>query len=141
MIYTPDRGTGSAVNSFFGFWLFRDDGLNNSQAHIALNDHTSLFHETKEHLDGIFLTDYLRLGLTRLIVMITSPSALCLCVDCDSESDSDMSLEDDQSGSYASTHSSDSEDEEGQLPPEECWENLASNVGKRPQPQGTEALF
>lgn len=92
-------------------------------------------------MDGIFLTDYLRLGLTRLIVMITSPSALCLCVDCDSESDSDMSLEDDQSGSYASTHSSDSEDEEGQLPPEECWENLASNVGKRPQPQGTEALF
>uniref|UniRef100_A0A8C4EAC9 Cadherin EGF LAG seven-pass G-type receptor 2 n=1 Tax=Dicentrarchus labrax TaxID=13489 RepID=A0A8C4EAC9_DICLA len=55
------------------------------------------------------------------------------------DSDSDLSLEDDQSGSYASTHSSDSEDEEGPLPPEECWENLASNVGKRPQPHGTEA--
>lgn len=32
----------------------RDDGLNNSQAHIALNDHGSLFHETKEHLEGMF---------------------------------------------------------------------------------------
>uniref|UniRef100_A0A8C2Z8Q9 Cadherin EGF LAG seven-pass G-type receptor 2 n=1 Tax=Cyclopterus lumpus TaxID=8103 RepID=A0A8C2Z8Q9_CYCLU len=56
----------------------------------------------------------------------------------DSDSDSDLSLEDDQSGSYASTHSSDSEDEEGQLPPEECWENMASNVTKRPQPHGTD---
>uniref|UniRef100_A0A8C2Z8K1 Cadherin EGF LAG seven-pass G-type receptor 2 n=1 Tax=Cyclopterus lumpus TaxID=8103 RepID=A0A8C2Z8K1_CYCLU len=55
-----------------------------------------------------------------------------------SDSDSDLSLEDDQSGSYASTHSSDSEDEEGQLPPEECWENMASNVTKRPQPHGTD---
>uniref|UniRef100_A0A3Q3T3G8 Cadherin EGF LAG seven-pass G-type receptor 2 n=1 Tax=Mastacembelus armatus TaxID=205130 RepID=A0A3Q3T3G8_9TELE len=82
----------------------------NIQAHIALNDHASLFHETKEHLD-----------------------------DRDSDSDSDLSLEDDQSGSYASTHSSDSEDEEGPLPPEECWENLASNVTKRPHPHGTEA--
>lgn len=69
-----------------------------------------------------------------------STPPLCLCVDRDSDSDSDLSLEDDQSGSYASTHSSDSEDEEGPLPPEECWENLASNVGKRPQPHGTEAL-
>ncbi|XP_028431059.1 cadherin EGF LAG seven-pass G-type receptor 2 isoform X2 [Perca flavescens] len=86
-------------------FVLRDDGLSNSQAHIALNDHASLFHETKEHLD-----------------------------DRDSDSDSDLSLEDDQSGSYASTHSSDSEDEEGPLPPEECWENLASNVAKRPQP-------
>lgn len=33
--------------------FFRDDGgLNNSQAHIALNEHGSLFHETKEHLDS-----------------------------------------------------------------------------------------
>uniref|UniRef100_A0A669EZN4 Cadherin EGF LAG seven-pass G-type receptor 2 n=1 Tax=Oreochromis niloticus TaxID=8128 RepID=A0A669EZN4_ORENI len=56
------------------------------------------------------------------------------CLDHDSDSDSDLSLEDDQSGSYASTHSSDSEDEEGPLPPEECWENLASNVAKRSQP-------
>ncbi len=69
--------------------------------------------------------------------MSTSP--LRLCVDRDSDSDSDLSLEDDQSGSYASTHSSDSEDEEGPLPPDECWENLASNVGKRPQPHGKEA--
>lgn len=64
-----------------------------------------------------------------------------LRVDGDSDSDSDLSLEDDQSGSYASTHSSDSEDEEGPLPPEECWENLAANVGKRPQLQGTTAHF
>lgn len=37
------------------FHLLSDDGLSNSQAHIALNDHTSLFHETKEHLDGSVL--------------------------------------------------------------------------------------
>ncbi|KAM7006039.1 cadherin EGF LAG seven-pass G-type receptor 2 isoform 2-T2 [Tautogolabrus adspersus] len=86
-------------------FVLRDDGLSNSQAQIALNDHSSLFHETKEHLD-----------------------------DRDSDSDSDLSLEDDQSGSYASTHSSDSEDEEGPLPPDECWENLASNGVKRAQP-------
>lgn len=46
MIVT-DWPTGATVN-----WLFRDDGLSNSQAHIALNDHTSLFHETKEPMDG-----------------------------------------------------------------------------------------
>ncbi|XP_044871039.1 cadherin EGF LAG seven-pass G-type receptor 2 [Mauremys mutica] len=40
----------------------------------------------------------------------------------DTDSDSDLSLEDDQSGSYASTHSSDSEDEA--FPGEPCWENL-----------------
>ncbi|XP_029989175.1 cadherin EGF LAG seven-pass G-type receptor 2 isoform X2 [Sphaeramia orbicularis] len=97
--------SGKSQQSYVPFVL-RDDGLSNSQAHIALNDHTSHFHETKEHLD-----------------------------DHDSDSDSDLSLEDDQSGSYASTHSSDSEDEEGPLPPEECWENLASNVVKRPQTQ------
>ncbi|KAM9860155.1 cadherin EGF LAG seven-pass G-type receptor 2 [Aulostomus maculatus] len=96
--------SGKSQQSYVPFVL-RDDGLNNSQAHIALNDHTSIFHETKERLD-----------------------------DHDSDSDSDLSLEDDQSGSYASTHSSDSEDEEGPLPPEECWENLASNVTKRSQP-------
>ncbi|XP_062842208.1 cadherin EGF LAG seven-pass G-type receptor 2 [Trichomycterus rosablanca] len=50
----------------------------------------------------------------------------------DSDSDSDLSeLEDDQSGSYASTHSSDSEDEE-QYVPEECWENLVTK-GDREQ--------
>ncbi|XP_074522154.1 cadherin EGF LAG seven-pass G-type receptor 2 isoform X2 [Halichoeres trimaculatus] len=96
--------SGKSQQSYVPFVL-RDDGLSNSQAQIALNDHTSLFHETKEHLD-----------------------------DRDTDSDSDLSLEDDQSGSYASTHSSDSEDEEGPLPPEECWENLASNGVKRPPP-------
>nr|XP_032655516.1 cadherin EGF LAG seven-pass G-type receptor 2 [Chelonoidis abingdonii] len=40
----------------------------------------------------------------------------------DTDSDSDLSLEDDQSGSYASTHSSDSEDEA--FPGEPSWENL-----------------
>ncbi|XP_053172608.1 cadherin EGF LAG seven-pass G-type receptor 2 [Scomber japonicus] len=95
--------SGKSLQSYVPFVL-RDDGLSNSQAHIALNDHASLFRENKEHLD-----------------------------DRDSDSDSDLSLEDDQSGSYASTHSSDSEDEEGPLPPEECWESLASSVGKRPQ--------
>ncbi|XP_028302604.1 cadherin EGF LAG seven-pass G-type receptor 2 isoform X3 [Gouania willdenowi] len=89
-------------------FVLRDDGLNNSQAHIALTDHASFFHETKENPD-----------------------------DHDSDSDSDLSLEDDQSGSYASTHSSDSEDEEGPLPPEECWENLSSNITKRPPPHDT----
>ncbi|XP_054472452.1 cadherin EGF LAG seven-pass G-type receptor 2 [Anoplopoma fimbria] len=96
--------SGKSQQSYVPFVL-RDDGLSNSQGHIALNDHTSLFHETKEHPD-----------------------------DHDSDSDSDLSLEDDQSGSYASTHSSDSEDEEGPLPPEECWENMAPNVAQRPQP-------
>uniref|UniRef100_A0A3B3WL83 Cadherin EGF LAG seven-pass G-type receptor 2 n=1 Tax=Poecilia mexicana TaxID=48701 RepID=A0A3B3WL83_9TELE len=100
--------SGKSQQSYVPFAL-REDGLNNSQAHIALNDQTSLFHETKERLD-----------------------------DHDTDSDSDLSLEDDQSGSYTSTHSSDSEDEEGPLPPEECWENLASNGTKRPQPQGKE---
>lgn len=70
-----------------------------------------------------------------ITVWTTSPLSPCL----ESDSDSDLSLEDDQSGSYASTHSSDSEDEEGPLRPEECWENLASNSGKRPHPQGRDA--
>ncbi|KAM8915162.1 cadherin EGF LAG seven-pass G-type receptor 2 isoform 1-T1 [Spinachia spinachia] len=99
--------SGKSQQSYVPFVL-RDDGLDNSQAHIALNDHTSLFHETKE------LDDH------------------------DSDSDSDLSLEDDQSGSYASTHSSDSDDEEGPLPPGECWENMASNVANRPHPHGTD---
>lgn len=34
----------------------RDEGLSSSQAHIALNDHTSLFQETKEQLRGISLS-------------------------------------------------------------------------------------
>lgn len=41
----------------------------------------------------------------------------------DTDSDSDLSLEDDQSGSFASTHSSDSEEDE-EFPKEPCWENL-----------------
>ncbi|XP_062320603.1 cadherin EGF LAG seven-pass G-type receptor 2 isoform X2 [Osmerus eperlanus] len=100
--------SGKSQQSYVPFVLRDDGGLNNSQGHIALNDHSSLFHETKEHLE-----------------------------DRDSDSDSDLSLEDDQSGSYASTHSSDSEDEEGPYAPEECWESLASNVAKRPHPHDT----
>lgn len=76
----------------------------------------------------------------QLLVRLHQPF-LSICVDHDSDSDSDLSLEDDQSGSYASTHSSDSEDEEGPLAPEECWENLASNVAKRPLPHGTKAAL
>uniref|UniRef100_A0A3Q3JZ56 Cadherin EGF LAG seven-pass G-type receptor 2 n=1 Tax=Monopterus albus TaxID=43700 RepID=A0A3Q3JZ56_MONAL len=63
----------------------------------------------------------------------TTVSTCSLCADHDSDSESDLSLEDDQSDCC------DSEDEEGPLPPEECWENLASNVAKRSQPHGTEA--
>uniref|UniRef100_A0A8C7VRL5 Cadherin EGF LAG seven-pass G-type receptor 2 n=1 Tax=Oncorhynchus mykiss TaxID=8022 RepID=A0A8C7VRL5_ONCMY len=50
-------------------------------------------------------------------------TCVCATTDHDSDSDSDLSLEDDQSGSYASTHSSDSE-EEGPYPPDECWESM-----------------
>uniref|UniRef100_A0A7N6FG21 Cadherin EGF LAG seven-pass G-type receptor 2 n=1 Tax=Anabas testudineus TaxID=64144 RepID=A0A7N6FG21_ANATE len=104
--------SGKSQQSYVPFVLRYENDIQVKNAHIALNDHTSLYQETKEHLD-----------------------------DRDSDSDSDLSLEDDQSGSYASTHSSDSEDEEGPLPPEECWENLASNVTKKPLPHGTEALL
>ncbi|XP_029549960.1 cadherin EGF LAG seven-pass G-type receptor 2-like isoform X6 [Salmo trutta] len=97
--------SGKSQQSYVPFVLRDDGGLNNSQAHMALNEHGSLFHETNEHLDN--------------------PN---------SDSDSDLSLEDDQSGSYASTHSSDSEEEEP-YPPEECWESMASNVSNRPHPQ------
>ncbi|XP_060765947.1 cadherin EGF LAG seven-pass G-type receptor 2 isoform X2 [Neoarius graeffei] len=42
----------------------------------------------------------------------------------DSDSESDLSeMEDDQSGSFASTHSSDSEEEDEQYTPKEWWEN------------------
>lgn len=51
------RGRGQGAEPQAGFHLFsfsfsRDEGLSSSQAHIALNDHASLFHETKEQLDG-----------------------------------------------------------------------------------------
>ncbi|XP_069046547.1 cadherin EGF LAG seven-pass G-type receptor 2 isoform X2 [Lepisosteus oculatus] len=90
--------SGKSHHSYIPFVLREDSGLNNSQAHITLNDHNSaLFQDGKEHAD-----------------------------DRDSDSDSDLSLEDDQSGSYASTHSSDSEDEES-YPPDHCWESLATH--------------
>ncbi|XP_061688101.1 cadherin EGF LAG seven-pass G-type receptor 2 [Syngnathoides biaculeatus] len=104
-------------HSFVPFAL-RDDGLSTSRAHVALDDHTSLFHETDEREDD---------------VVPHRPLTLAPVSDRDSDSESDLSLEDDQSGSYASTRSSDSEDEEGPLPPEECWENLASNGARHPQ--------
>ncbi|XP_036387094.1 cadherin EGF LAG seven-pass G-type receptor 2 [Megalops cyprinoides] len=98
--------SGKSQQSYVPFVLREDAGLNNSQAHLGLNDGLgSLFHEAKEHAD-----------------------------DHDSDSDSDLSLEDDQSGSFASSHSSDSEDDEGQYPPEACWENLATHMGKHPLP-------
>ncbi|XP_035376437.1 cadherin EGF LAG seven-pass G-type receptor 2 isoform X2 [Electrophorus electricus] len=78
---------------------------------IALNDPS--FHEAELHPDGH-----------------------------DSDSDSDLSeLEDDQSGSYASTHSSDSEDEEEQYPQEECWENLAANTAMKAQDSSGSAPY
>lgn len=57
------------------FHLLSDDGLSNSQAHIALNDHTSLFHETKEHLDGsvlIFLKSVLHFSTFALMPSLDS---------------------------------------------------------------------
>ncbi|KAF5888653.1 cadherin EGF LAG seven-pass G-type receptor 2-like, partial [Clarias magur] len=53
--------------------------------------------------------------------------------DPESDSDSDLSeMEDDQSGSYASTHSSDSEEEDEQYTPEEWWDNH-THTGQREQ--------
>uniref|UniRef100_A0A8D0H436 Cadherin EGF LAG seven-pass G-type receptor 2 n=1 Tax=Sphenodon punctatus TaxID=8508 RepID=A0A8D0H436_SPHPU len=58
----------------------------------------------------------------------------------DTDSDSYLSLEDDQSGSYASTHSSDSEEDE-EFTREPCWETfLCPNNEKLPEhstPKGT----
>uniref|UniRef100_A0A8C1D163 Cadherin EGF LAG seven-pass G-type receptor 2 n=1 Tax=Cyprinus carpio carpio TaxID=630221 RepID=A0A8C1D163_CYPCA len=72
-------------------------------SHLSLSEHNTLFKD-KEQMD-----------------------------DHDSDSDSDLSeLEDDQSGSYASTHSSDSEEDEGEFPQEECWENLATSGPIKP---------
>eukprot|EP00062_Callorhinchus_milii_P009585 gi/632953584/ref/XP_007892498.1/ PREDICTED: cadherin EGF LAG seven-pass G-type receptor 2 [Callorhinchus milii] len=92
--------SGKSHNSYIAFVLREEAALNNStssQAHIALTDHnTSLFHEIKGAPD-----------------------------EHDSDSDSDLSLEDDQSGSYASTHSSDSE-EDAEFQAEPGWENVIS---------------
>lgn len=54
---------------------YRDEGLSGSQAHIALNDHTSLFQETKEQLRGISLSPLFVLTLSG------NPSSqlFCLC--------------------------------------------------------------
>ncbi|XP_028652386.2 cadherin EGF LAG seven-pass G-type receptor 2 isoform X2 [Erpetoichthys calabaricus] len=94
--------SGKSHHSYIPFVVREDSGLNNSQTHIGLNDHSAAyFHEDKEHPD-----------------------------DHDSDSDSDLSLEDDQSGSYASTHSSDSE-EEDHFPADQCWESLASQNNER----------
>ncbi|KAA0711722.1 Cadherin EGF LAG seven-pass G-type receptor 2 [Triplophysa tibetana] len=55
----------------------------------------------------------------------------------DSDSDSDLSqCEDDQSGSFASTHSSDSEEDDADIPQEECWENLVANGNKKSHDAG-----
>ncbi|XP_072569096.1 cadherin EGF LAG seven-pass G-type receptor 2 [Paramormyrops kingsleyae] len=91
--------SGKSQQSYIPFVLRDDSGLHNSQAHMALNENDSLYHKVKQPGE-----------------------------DQDSDSDSDLSLEDDQSGSYASTHSSDSDDEEGPYPPEACWETLAAEL-------------
>ncbi|XP_077101784.1 cadherin EGF LAG seven-pass G-type receptor 2-like [Siphateles boraxobius] len=74
-----------------------------NSSHLSLSEHHTLFQD-KQQMD-----------------------------DHDSDSDSDLSeLEDDQSGSYASTHSSDSEEDEGEFLQEECWENLATSGTTKP---------
>ncbi|XP_051890612.1 cadherin EGF LAG seven-pass G-type receptor 2-like isoform X2 [Pristis pectinata] len=97
--------SGKSHNSYIAFVLREEAALNNSsssQAHIALTDHaTSLFHEIKANPD-----------------------------EHDSDSDSDLSLEDDQSGSYASTHSSDSEEDE-EYRGEPGWENIISQNNEK----------
>ncbi|KPP69862.1 hypothetical protein Z043_111351 [Scleropages formosus] len=99
--------SGKSQLSYVPFVLREDRGLSISQAHIPLSDHSSLLCEAKGRVDGH-----------------------------DSDSDSDVSLEDDRSGSFASSHSSDSEEEEGPYPPEACWENLAVHGGLWPLPHG-----
>ncbi|KAL8205116.1 UNVERIFIED_CONTAM: Cadherin EGF LAG seven-pass G-type receptor 2 [Gekko kuhli] len=86
--------SGKSQHSYIPFVLREESGLNNSQLHIGPVDPSSLFLEAKDQNN-----------------------------EHDTDSDSDLSLEDDQSGSYASTHSSDSEEDE-EFPREPCWENL-----------------
>ncbi|XP_060132979.1 cadherin EGF LAG seven-pass G-type receptor 2 isoform X2 [Zootoca vivipara] len=86
--------SGKSQHSYIPFVLREESGLNNSQVHIGPPDPSSLFLEAKDQNN-----------------------------ERDTDSDSDLSLEDDQSGSYASTHSSDSEEDE-EFPREPCWENL-----------------
>nr|XP_014351913.1 PREDICTED: cadherin EGF LAG seven-pass G-type receptor 2 [Latimeria chalumnae] len=102
--------SGKSYHSYIPFVLREDSGLNNSssQTHIALTDHNStLFHEVKGLPD-----------------------------EHDTDSDSDLSLEDDQSGSYASTHSSDSEEDE-EYAGAPCWENLVSPNNEKLPVQST----
>ncbi|XP_062834481.1 cadherin EGF LAG seven-pass G-type receptor 2 isoform X1 [Anolis carolinensis] len=86
--------SGKSQHSYIPFVLREESGLNNSQVHLGPADPSSLFLEAKDQNN-----------------------------ERDTDSDSDLSLEDDQSGSYASTHSSDSEEDE-EFPREPCWENL-----------------
>ncbi|XP_053103347.1 cadherin EGF LAG seven-pass G-type receptor 2 isoform X2 [Hemicordylus capensis] len=86
--------SGKSQHSYIPFVLREESGLNNSQVHIGPTDPSSLFLEAKDQNN-----------------------------ERDTDSDSDLSLEDDQSGSYASTHSSDSEEDE-EFAREPCWENL-----------------
>ncbi|KAL4658540.1 cadherin EGF LAG seven-pass G-type receptor 2-like [Arapaima gigas] len=99
--------SGKSQLSYVPFVLREDRGLSMSQAHIPLSDHSSLLCEAKDRVNGH-----------------------------DSDSDSDVSLEDDRSGSFASSNSSDSEEEGGSYPPEACWENLAVHGGLWPLPHG-----
>ncbi|KAF7254507.1 Cadherin EGF LAG seven-pass G-type receptor 2 [Varanus komodoensis] len=86
--------SGKSQHSYIPFVLREESGLNNSQVHIGPTDPSALFLESKDQSN-----------------------------ERDTDSDSDLSLEDDQSGSYASTHSSDSEEDE-EFAREPCWENL-----------------
>ncbi|KAI7790755.1 cadherin EGF LAG seven-pass G-type receptor 2 precursor [Triplophysa rosa] len=98
---------GTQNQNYIPFSL-RGDDL--SSSHMSLNEDNTLYQENKEqnHDDGS-----------------------------DSDSDSDLSqLEDDQSGSFASTHTSDSEEDEADIPQEECWENLVANGNKKSHDAG-----
>ncbi|XP_019369272.1 PREDICTED: cadherin EGF LAG seven-pass G-type receptor 2, partial [Gavialis gangeticus] len=95
--------SGKSQHSYIPFVLREESGLNNSQVHTGLTDPSALFLEAKDQPN-----------------------------EHDTDSDSDLSLEDDQSGSYASTHSSDSEEDE-EFTGEPCWENLlCPNNEKQP---------
>lgn len=73
--------------------------------------------------------------LTEICTCLRASVCVSVYVDPDSDSDSDLSeIEDDQSGSYASTHSSDSEEEDKQYTPE-WWDH--THISKREQGENT----
>ncbi|MFT7804338.1 cadherin EGF LAG seven-pass G-type receptor 2 [Arapaima gigas] len=121
--------SGKSHQSYIPFVLRDDSGLHSSQVHVALDD-AALFSEAMPHGDGTRPRSFPASPLLGVSGCLRAP----LPPDQDSDSDSDLSLEDDRSGSYGSTHSSDSEEDEDPYRPEACWESLAAEL---PPPQGT----